>query len=192
MKKSELRTLFLERRGSLSPEEVAEASRRISDSFFESVNLVGINCIQCFIRIDKFHEIDTIQILQRLWKEHPGVMTAAPRVNFSIGEIENVAFGPDGKLIESKWGIKEPAGPLIEEGAIDLVLVPLLCFDERGFRVGYGGGYYDRFLSRCRPDCRKIGLSIFEPIKKIEEVAEHDVALDLFITPNGLFQPNRK
>ena len=76
---------------------------------------------------------------------------------------------------------------LIDEKEIDLVLVPLLCFDKKGFRVGYGKGFYDRFLSKCRSDVLKIGLSYFKPVEKIEDVRDFDVALDYCITPKGVW-----
>jgi len=66
------------------------------------------------------------------------------------------------------------------------VLVPLLCFDRRGHRVGYGRGYYDRFLARCRHDCKKIGLSFFEPLAEIDDVHEGDVELNYCVTPDGV------
>jgi 5-formyltetrahydrofolate cyclo-ligase len=68
--------------------------------------------------------------------------------------------------------------------AIDTAIVPLLCFDERGYRVGYGKGYYDRFLAKCRPNCLKIGLSFFEPVENIDDINEYDIPLDLCIAPD--------
>ena len=67
------------------------------------------------------------------------------------------------------------------------MIVPLLCFDARGHRVGYGKGYYDRFLQKCRPDCIKAGLSFFPPVKKIDDIHVADVQLDLVVTPNETF-----
>ena len=66
-----------------------------------------------------------------------------------------------------------------------MVLVPLLCFDRSGHRVGYGKGYYDRFLRKCRADCKKIGLSMFDPVDEITDAGESDVRLDLVITPTA-------
>jgi 5-formyltetrahydrofolate cyclo-ligase len=69
------------------------------------------------------------------------------------------------------------------------VVVPLLSFDKRGHRVGYGKGFYDRFLSECSRDCIKIGLSFFAPVEVIDDVNRHDVTLDLFVMPSGSFRP---
>jgi len=61
--------------------------------------------------------------------------------------------------------------------------VPLLISDEQHYRVGYGKGFYDRFLANCRKDCKKIGLNFFKPIQKISDSNEFDIALDEVIYP---------
>ena len=66
--------------------------------------------------------------------------------------------------------------------------MPLLCCDRRGFRVGYGKGFYDKFLSRCRPDCLKIGLSFFEPTEIIADINDYDVKLDYCVTPENRYK----
>jgi 5-formyltetrahydrofolate cyclo-ligase len=94
-------------------------------------------------------------------------------------------------LIENAWGIREPAGDEpIDAAEIDMVLVPLLCFDKRSHRVGYGKGYYDRFLSKCRPDCLKIGLSFFPPVEAILRIGSRDIALDHFVLPDSTYTIN--
>ncbi|MBB6051897.1 5-formyltetrahydrofolate cyclo-ligase [Armatimonas rosea] len=66
-------------------------------------------------------------------------------------------------LVTSRFGIREPAAdqPEADPFTLDLVLVPALVLDQRGYRLGYGGGYYDRFLPRLRPDCRTLGIAPF-------------------------------
>jgi 5-formyltetrahydrofolate cyclo-ligase len=87
-------------------------------------------------------------------------------------------------LRETKWGIKEPVdGKEINAELIDLVIVPLLVFDKFGHRVGYGKGFYDRFLSKCRRDTIKIGLSLFPQVDEIDDVNRYDVKLDYGIVP---------
>ncbi len=71
--------------------------------------------------------------------------------------------------------------------SIDWVLVPLLAFDRRGHRVGYGKGFYDRFLAGCRSDARKIGLSLFAPVVAIDDIGSQDVALDAVVTPDRVW-----
>ena len=154
----------------------------IADRFFNEVGVGGVGSLHTFIRIAKFNEFDTSMIYFRLWRDHPEIMTSAPRLE--SGELAAVPFGPDTEMIESDWGIREPPGEPIDPVEIDLVVVPLLCFDRAGHRVGYGKGYYDRFLARCRPDCRKIGVSLFPPIDEIEGIHDGDVPLDAVVTTN--------
>jgi len=92
-------------------------------------------------------------------------------------------------LIEqNSWGIPEPLGGVrVDEQEIDLVFVPLLVFDEMGYRVGYGKGYYDRFLSKCRSDIQKVGLSFFEPIAQISDRDAYDIPLTAGITPTQTY-----
>lgn len=98
-------------------------------------------------------------------------------------------FLEDGNQIkENQWNIPEPQfGEITAAEKIDLVIVPLLAFDLKGNRVGYGKGYYDRFLKQCRPDCKKVGLSFFEPVQKIIDVDDYDVKLTQCITPEKSF-----
>ena len=187
MTKSELRKIYLEKRGDLSPAVRAEQSRRIAELFFEHFDLVRIRNLHLFITIEKFREVDTSPILSRIWSDFSHIRTSAPRVDFATGEMESVVFTAESELIENSWGIREPSGgePLKPE-MIDMVLVPLLCFDRRGHRVGYGKGFYDRFLKKCRPDCVKIGLSYFPPIDEIADVNPGDIMLDYSVTPSGI------
>lgn len=191
MKKSELREIYLKRRNSLASDDAAEMSGRIADRFFSDFDLVTIATLHCFISIPKFNEVDTSLIFKWLWSEYPHVLTLAPRVNRESGELEHLTYTPQMDLSENSWGIREPSGTeSVDAKQIDLVLVPLLCFDRRGYRVGYGKGYYDRFLRECRTDCRKVGLSFFPPIDEINDIHAGDVAIDQCITPDKVFDLN--
>lgn len=189
MKKSELRKVYLEKRARLLATQVANASGEIADRFFKSVDLPPGGVVHTFIRIGRFNEIDTSVIYYRLWRDRPDIATAAPRADLVTGDIESVAFDSASDWKENRFGIREPAGGrLIEPGDLDIVIVPLLCFDRTGHRVGYGRGMYDRFLAACRPDCIKAGVSLFPPLDEIEGITSLDVALDTCITPDAVFQ----
>ena len=69
-----------------------------------------------------------------------------------------------------------------------MVFIPLLCFDNFGNRVGYGGGYYDKLLSKCKKNTVKIGLSFFQPVKKINDINSNDVKMDYCICPNKVYE----
>jgi len=190
MQKGELRKLWLARRRELSAEEIAFASARIADTFFENFSLDAVRCIHTFLPIAKFAEIDTMQIYERIWREFPEISVVVPRLNEETGEMDAYAFTPDSKLAVNRWGISEPMeGAAISPGEIDLVLVPGLCFDRRGHRVGFGKGFYDRFLMTVRGDCQTVGLSQFEPVETIDDLHAGDVPVNAIVTPRGLVLP---
>ncbi len=190
MIKSELRHAYMAKRRSLTPDELAVGSEKIAQNFFDNTDLRDVSLLHCFIPIDRFNEIDTTHILDRLWRDFPDVKTLAPRMGISSSGIESVIFHSFTELVPNQWGIREPTqAEQVPASMIDMVLVPLLCFDTKGQRVGYGKGFYDRFLSKCRADCSRIGLSYFPPVTAIDDVGPHDVALELIVTPTELFVP---
>lgn len=127
-----------------------------------------------------------------MWLEFPEIVTCAPRVDFAANQLENVRYSAETKLAVNKWRILEPQnGELVAPQKLDAVLIPLLTFDKRGFRVGYGKGFYDKFLKTCRADCPKIGLSLFPPTEKIADAADFDVPLDWCVTPETVFRFNQ-
>ncbi|MBV9217772.1 MAG: 5-formyltetrahydrofolate cyclo-ligase, partial [Acidobacteria bacterium] len=156
----------------------------IADRFFKTTDLTRVKKLHIFIRVARTHELDTSRIYFRLWRDRADIETYAPRVELGGTRMESIFFHAASELIDNKWGIREPdgdqtAGP----DEFDIVLVPLVAFDHVGHRVGYGKGYYDRFLAKCRPDCQRIGLSLFDPVGRIDDVRTGDVRLTACITP---------
>ena len=188
MTKAELRKIYLTKQRSLSPFERKRKSEQIATFFFQHFDLAKIKFLNCFVAIEKFNEVDTLLIFQKIWLEFPQIETLVPRINFQTNEIENLKFTETTKLFKNTWEIDEPTeNELVETEKIDIVLVPLLCFDVQGFRVGYGKGFYDRFLKNCRTDCLKIGLSYFPPTEVISDAQNFDVKLDFCITPEKVW-----
>ncbi len=68
----------------------------------------------------------------------------------------------------------------------DLVIVPGLAFTADGGRLGQGGGWYDRFLSRIRPDCTTVGVCFVEQLLDALPTEPHDIAVDHVVTEHGL------
>ena len=185
MTKSELRKIYLEKRASRSPFEIDLTSRAIADRFFKTVDLTDVKKLHTFIRVARTHELDTSRIYYRLWRDRADIETYAPRIELGGTKMENVFFHAASDLVENRWGIREPDGDqTAEPNDFDVILVPLLAFDSFGHRVGYGKGYYDRFLAKCRPDCLKVGLCAFAAETKIDDIHEADIKLDLCLTPN--------
>jgi 5-formyltetrahydrofolate cyclo-ligase len=188
MKKSELRQIYLDKRRALSPRELADQSRKIADIFFASFDLSAVKFLHAFLSIDKFHEIDTSPIFERTWSEHSEMVLVAPLVEHQNGRMDQVIFHSETSLVQNKWGIPEPVGGIsVSAEVLDMVLVPLLCFDRKGHRVGYGKGLYDTLLNLVRKDCITVGLSVFTPVARIDDISAHDVKLQYCVTPNELF-----
>lgn len=189
MNKNELRKIYLEKRKLLTHEDIEHFSKKIAKFFFQTFDPEKINYLHCFLPIERFHEIDTKLIIHQVWTAFSHIETVVPRVDFNTGEIENLKFTPVTELVENAWMIHEPThNELVESEKIDAVLVPLLCFDKQGFRVGYGKGFYDKFLINCRADCKKIGLSCFPPVEEISDAQDFDVKLDFCITPEKIYK----
>jgi 5-formyltetrahydrofolate cyclo-ligase len=189
MRKNKLRPLYLKNQKSLSGIERQEKSLQIKEQFLTKFNLAEVRVLHLFLSMAEKGEVDTLPIIEKLWREFPNIKIVVPRVNFEKDRLEHLEFNARTEIQKSSWGISEPAGnDLIDERELDLVLVPLLCFDKRGYRVGYGKGFYDKFLIKCRKDCLKIGLSFFEPVDEIENVHEFDIRMDFCVTPSRVYE----
>ena len=89
----------------------------------------------------------------------------------------------------NQYGLTEPKeGIIIAPQEIDLVFVPFLVCDESGYRVGYGKGFYDRYLAQCSEDVIKIGFGYFEPVEKIDDIKSFDIPLDYCITLESVYE----
>ena len=189
MQKQDLRTAFLQKRKALSEAEVKGFSKKIHDWFFRSIPVHAYATIHAFLPIKRNNEVDTWLIINTLQKDF-ATDIIIPK-SHEDGTMSHYLLTKETVFEENQWEIPEPSpvGSLQSSVSdIDLVLIPLLCFDKKGYRVGYGKGYYDRFLAECRPDVLKIGLSIFEPIEQIKDVDAYDIRLDYCITPNKIWQ----
>lgn len=142
-------------------------------------------CYHIFLSLESKKEVATAGLISALQKE--GKQVVVPKV---VGDsLEHMALQQDTQLAPNKWGIPEPvSGVLVLPKHIDVVFIPLLAFDRHGNRVGYGKGFYDRFLSECGPDTLKIGLSFFAPCETITDVDPWDIPLDWAVEPNGIYQ----
>ena len=179
MTKAVLRIQYLAQQKSLTPAQVQQGSEALCAVFFRDFKLEGVKYLHLFLPARRHNEIDTWLIVNRLRNEFPEIVLVVPKVDAETNMLQHFIFSLETALVLSKWGIPEPAGgEQVRADKIDLVLVPLLCADARGYRVGYGKGFYDRFLATCRADVIKIGLSYFPPVPEIEDVDAWDVKLD--------------
>ncbi len=188
MLKAELRQQKLAERKALSLETVDNLSRQIADNFIESFNLDAIRRIHIFLPISKTKEINTHLLIRKLREAKPDIQLIIPRIAAGEGSMEHFLLENDTVLIENKWGIPEPVNAKPFDETPDIVFVPLLAFDFDGNRVGYGKGYYDRYLYTLPANVQKTGLSLNDPVELIDDCDEFDIPLDSCITPKRIFQ----
>ena len=187
MTKQELRSIYLGKRGKLSESEYDRLCRMIIENFFNHGNLASVGTLHTYLAVLEKKEADTWPILDRLKRESPHVRISVPKMNGN--ELEHYYYEGLHQLDQNQYGIFEPMhGTSTDLSRIDAVVVPLLVADKEGNRLGYGRGFYDRFLNLCPAHCRKIGLSLFNLEDKIP-ADEWDVKLDLMITPFGAVKP---
>jgi len=175
---------MLQKRAQYSSAEIAAKSQAIAAVLFAHVAFEAIRAVHIFLPIQRYNEINTWPIIRQLQTDYPQVQVVASVANLQEFTLTHHWLLPETELVENKWGIPEPLGAAaVAIEKIDLVLVPLLAFDVRGYRVGYGKGFYDRFLRACRPNTLKVGLSLEPAVSEINDVHEDDVQLDWVITP---------
>lgn len=180
--KKELREEYLKKRDNLSELDIHRLNNDLLNEF-KKLTLKNIRFIHFFIPIKKFREPDTLPIIHWILKEHPEIEIVLSRCNLETNLMEHFIWDGRQELISNRWGIEEPHwGTKVLSQQLDAVIIPLLAFDKEGNRVGFGKGFYDRFLADCRADCKKIGLSFFDPIDKIDDIDAHDAKLDLCVT----------
>lgn len=179
MTKKDLRLDFKKRRKKVSRQFLANASLGIANNALK-IPIWNFNYYHIFLSIAKNKEPDTSYLLSVLQGKDKNIVL--PKV--SGKGLEHYLLTDSTKLKNSDWQIPEPVeGIEVAPEKIDVVFVPLLAFDIDGNRVGYGKGFYDNFLNSCKSATIKVGLSLFEPVKKISDIMENDVALDYCVTP---------
>ncbi|WP_031529573.1 5-formyltetrahydrofolate cyclo-ligase [Dyadobacter crusticola] len=191
MKKAFLRKEFLGKRMALTQEERAALNLSVTERTLSYLSGITFSTIHVFLPHPSKNEVDCRPLISILRKTAAPPRIAAPYVLPGTKEMEHYLLTEESILVLNQWNIPEPepqTSTRIEPKQIDLVLVPLLAFDQRGFRVGYGGGYYDRFLSECRDDILKIGLSFFEPVQEISDTDNYDIPLNACVTPYQVYR----
>ena len=155
---------------------------------FQKISLPPVYCLHTYLPSLKLVEVDTSNLVRYLQFKNPDLKIAVPKIDIHSNSLYHYQLLENIILVTNQFGINEPEeGNRVEAEEIDLVLVPLLAFDKKGFRVGYGKGFYDKFLTDCRPDVISVGLSFFEPVEEITDINEFDIPLNYCVTPNNLF-----
>ncbi|MEK8178850.1 5-formyltetrahydrofolate cyclo-ligase [Flavobacterium buctense] len=185
MLKKDLRKKYKELRSTLSEEQIEDKSLAIANRLLQ-VGIWDNTYFHLFLTIEEQKEVDTEFVLQILAGKDKEIVVA--KSNFETLEMTHYLLTDNTKFQKSDYNIYEPVDGLeVPTSKIDVVFVPLLTYDVKGNRVGYGKGFYDNFLSKCKADVIKIGLSFFEPEESIEDVSPTDIRLDYCVTPMTLY-----
>jgi len=182
--KAVLRTEYKKRRDSLTEEQIADCSIQISNLSL-TLNIWEYSIYHLFMTNEKNKEIDTSYLLSVI--QGKDKQPVIPKI-VDDNRLEHFLLNDQTPLKNNRWGIPEPlSGITINPKQIEVVFVPLLVFDQQGHRVGYGKGYYDRFLDQCSESTLKVGLTFFDPVTKIEDIETHDISLDFALTPERIY-----
>lgn len=189
--KAEIRRTALARRRALPPAERAWRSEQLVAQLFRHFPVAEWGWLHLFLPLVPRGEPDTWLIIHRIWAAKLPVRLAVPVVQADGASLRHYELRPETRLLTTRWGIPEPDVSLATEVSptiLDVVLVPLLAVDVNGQRVGYGGGFYDRFLAQCRPGAQFIGLSLLddEPVAPLPDVLPTDVPLHACVSPAGV------
>ncbi|NRA91787.1 MAG: 5-formyltetrahydrofolate cyclo-ligase [Psychroserpens sp.] len=186
MTKPELRKIYKNRRSNLSDTTIEDHSLSIANQLLK-LPIWGFDFYHLFLSIQEQKEINTEYILNILAGKDKN--TVISKSDFLTLTMSHILLTDNTVIKKNSWNIPEPVdGIQIRAEQIDVVFVPLLAFDEQGNRVGYGKGFYDRFLKDCKPETLKIGLSFFESTEKLIEADKEDVMLDFCVTPDRFYQ----
>lgn len=186
MLKKELRTKYKALRNQLSENDVEEMSLAIANKVL-TLPIWEKTYFHIFLPITEHKEVNTEFILHLLSGKDKEIVIS--KSDFETREMTHFLLTDNTKIKKNEYNIPEPVDGLeVPTKKIDVVFVPLLAFDKSGHRAGYGKGFYDKFLTKCKPETIKIGLSFFEAEEIIEDVFESDVKLDYCVTPNEVYE----
>lgn len=185
MLKKELRQKYKALRKQLSENELEEMSLAIANKLLK-LPIWEKNYFHVFLPITEHQEVNTEFILHLLSGKDKEIIIS--KSDFETRKMTHFLLTDNTKIKKNEYNIPEPIdGIEVPSHKIEVVFVPLLAFDKKGHRVGYGKGFYDKFLSECKPDVIRIGLSFFDPEELITDVFEGDIQLDYCVTPNEVY-----
>lgn len=183
--KSTLRKEALSKRKALSEQEFDAMNNELLDQF-KTLDFAEIKSVHIFLPIIAKREPNTFLLIDWLQQNHPEITIVVPKADFDTNVMSQHIYSGKEHLTVNGYQILEPTNDDLFLHVPDMVIIPLLSFDCKGYRVGYGRGFYDRYLENIAT--QKIGLAFFEPIEEIIDVHLNDIRLDKCITPTKIVQ----
>lgn len=186
MKKSELRQKYKQLRSQLSENDIDDFSIAIANQLL-TLDIWNKSFFHIFLTIEEQKEINTDFILNILAGKDKHIVIS--KSNFDDYSMSHYLLTDSTTIKKNRYNIPEPIdGIEIKPSQLEVVFIPLLAFDTAGNRIGYGKGFYDRFLASCKPETIKIGLSFFEAEDEISDFSKNDIKLDYCIIPNKIYR----
>lgn len=185
MIKKELRKVYKALRNTLPDIEVDNLSLAMANQLLK-LPIWELSFYHVFLTIEEQKEVNTDYILNILSGKDKHILIS--KSNFETYKMTHFLLTDNTKIKKNKYNIPEPIdGIEILNNKVEVVFIPLLGFDKQGNRVGYGKGFYDRFLTDCKPETIKVGLSFFEAEAEITDVSPNDIRLDYCVTPKNIY-----
>ncbi|MBS1567387.1 MAG: 5-formyltetrahydrofolate cyclo-ligase [Bacteroidetes bacterium] len=189
MTKKELRPLYRQKRNELPEKERLRMDDLLLIQFQQIAFPFDAGPLLSYWPLKQHTEVNTHLMTDYLQFRMPELQIAYPVSDFSDHSMKALLVNDDTDFRINQYGIAEPVdGIEIDPMELGMVFVPLLAFDVRGYRVGYGKGFYDRFLARCNEHVIRIGFSFFDPIEAITDIDQFDIPLTIGITPNEVYE----
>ncbi|WMN07614.1 5-formyltetrahydrofolate cyclo-ligase [Marivirga arenosa] len=184
MDKKTLRKVYLEKRKFLSEAEYERRNILLYGQLVDFFNEHPFKSVHTFIPIVKNNEPDVFQFIKYLWTKKPQINTITSITDLNSTKLYHFQIHNTTTFITNEWGIPEPQDcNQFSLKDIDCVLVPMIIGTKSGHRIGYGKGYYDRFLSQCSANTKFIGINLGPLLEGEKFINQYDVPMDYMITP---------
>ena len=187
MTKKALRNSYLQQRLAITEKEKLKLDYLLLIQF-QHLSFEDIHTVLTYSPMQHTAEPDTHLYIRYLQHMIPGLQTTYPVTDFNTLTMQAMLVTDDTPFAGNIYKIDEPSGgEIIPAGNVDMIFVPMLVCDKKGYRVGYGKGFYDRYLNQCREDVVKVGFSYFAPVETIDDIHEFDIPLNFCITPQNIY-----
>jgi 5-formyltetrahydrofolate cyclo-ligase len=185
--KREARARARQARDQVIASERRTAAEQLAEALLALPELAAVSVVLAYASLP--NELDPALAVLRLRQR--GARIAYPRIE-SPGVLGMHYVDHEVELEPGPFGLAQPKSHALRapHEAIDAVIVPGVAFDVRGTRLGYGGGYYDRLLPLCRPDCIRIGIAFDEQLLEHIPAEHHDACVDVVVTPQRTIRPD--
>lgn len=188
--KEYLREKYLTARSEISQSKINKWSQKIKNNFLKLPQLTNVKKIMAYASMR--NEIKTFPLMKELL-----IQNYLLYLPYTIKEINDLGVSKiknlNSELEKGVYGVQEPISKIRGNeipSDIDLIIIPGACFSLSGYRIGYGGGYYDRFLSKHAENALKVGFCYEQFILNSIPAEEHDIPVDIIITENEIIKVN--